>query len=141
MPNDSYARVRRMFFDKNPAVRFLNKKTRKVLSKFGAYVRRSAQLSMRSSDKPAKPGEAPHARGKKLLKRMLFFSYDSTSKGTVVGPLRLQRTQDQHVPRVLEESGTIVRNGQVFRYKKFPYMKPAFDKNVGWVAAEYQKPA
>jgi hypothetical protein len=44
------------------------------------------------------------------------------------------------VPLVLEEGGTITRNGKSRRYRRRPYMKPAFDKNTGWVAAEYAKP-
>ncbi|WP_439624067.1 hypothetical protein [Gemmata sp.] len=148
MPHANYAKMRSMFFDASPAVRRLDRKTRRVLSKFGAYTRRSAQTSMKDDPKRgdvrvetyAKPGAPPRARGKKLLKRMLFFGYDADTKSVVTGPVRLQRTQDRHVPLVLEQGGTITRRGKARRYRRHPYMKPAFDKNTGWVAAEYAKP-
>jgi len=144
MPNSGYAQVRRAFFDKSPAVRLLNRKTRRILSRFGAYVRTSARTSMRPDPKGGQqssaPGKPPQSRGKKLLRDLLFFSYDEKSKSTVVGPLRLGRTASEHVPRTLEKGGTIVRDGKPNRYKARPFMKPAFEKNVGWVAAEYAKP-
>lgn len=144
MPNAGYAQVRRTFFDKNPALRFVNKKTRKVLAKFGAYVRRSAQTSMRpdpkKGQKSAKPGQAPRYRGRKLLRDLICFNYDASTKSVVIGPLRLGKTASEHVPKVLEFGGNITRDGKTEHYASHPFMRPAFQKNEGWVAAEYAKP-
>lgn len=153
---DQLASLKRAFFDRGTVAKFLDAKTRKVLSKFGAFVRRRAQTSMRSPPKKSyrggkspvsSPGSPPfaHAGGKKLLRKLLFFAYDATRKQVVIGPLRLGRTADQHVPRVLEEGGTIARrlkSGKTNRgrYRARPFMRPAFAKELGWVAAEYRKP-
>lgn len=166
MPSDQLATLKRAFFDRGAVAKFLDAKTRKVLSKFGAYVRRRAQTSMKTPPKKSyaaaarlrkaglgnrspvsPPGSPPfaHAGGKKLLRKLLFFAYDPGKKTVYIGPLRLGRTANQHVPKVLEEGGTIARklkSGAVKRgrYRARPFMKPAFDRELGWVAAEYRKP-
>ena len=139
-----FARVTRSFFDKPKVAKAIDAKTRRVLSKFGAFTRRDAQTSMRPGKKPSPAGQPPRSRGKKLLRKLLFFSDDSTAKKVVIGPLRLDRTAEQHVPRALDEGGVIVRRDKVGkahrnRYGKHPYMRPAFDRNIRWVADEYHK--
>lgn len=141
-PRD-FARLKRAFFSGSDVARFLDRKTRRVLSKFGAYVRRAAQTSMRDRKGAAPPGSPPYAHGRRLLRRLLFFSYDPAAKAVVVGPVRLGETADQHVPRLQEEGGRIARQTRsgktvVRNYRPHPFMKPAFDKNVGWVAEEYR---
>jgi hypothetical protein len=150
--NPALASLKKAFFDRGKVSRFLDAKTKRVLSKFGSFVRRRAQTSMRpdpKADKGGKPtyspaGQPPRARGRKLLRKMLFFAYEQAAKTVYVGPLRLAATAQQHVPKTHEEGGVIVRRtrggGQKHhRYKKRPFMKPAFDREIGWVAAEYRK--
>lgn len=143
MLTKDFARIKRAFFSSDKVGGGLDRKTRRVLSKFGAFVRRAAQTSMRTRQGSSPPGSPPFSHGRKLLKRMLFFAYDANKKSVVVGPLRLGRTANQHVPRVQEEGGRIARKVRgksvVHEYKPRPFMGPAFQKNIGWVANEYRK--
>lgn len=147
-----FARVTRAFFSSAAVSRAIDARTRRVLAKFGAYVRRAAQTSMRPAptvvgprgpvEATAKPGKPPYTHGRRLLRRLLFFSYDAGRKSVVIGPVRLAETALRRVPRLQEEGGWASRPGQGggnARYAPHPYMKPAFDRNIGWVAAEYRK--
>ena len=156
MPTDQLASLKKAFFDRAEVKRFLDRKTWKVLSKFGAYVRRRARTSMRTPGKKAyrggktpvsAPGSPPfaHAGGRKLLRRLIEFGFESDRRTVLIGPYRLGRTADQHVPRVLEQGGAIAREvrpgvRKMSRYRARPFMRPAFLKEIGWVAAEYRKP-
>ena len=119
------------FFDR-PAVRnAVDKATRKVLSRFGAFVRTTARSSIRRRKRVSKPGEAPTS-WTGLLKRFVFFSYDAGSRSVVIGPVRLNRT-DGEAPRLLEHGGQATRrdrSGKSRRveYEPRPYMGPAFEK-------------
>jgi hypothetical protein len=142
-----------------------DRKTHKVLSKFGAYVRRRSQTSMKSGgeypskaepDSPGKrgrkrkeftvsrPGQPPRTHGKRLLRKLIEFAYDPAKKTVVIGPYRLGRTAAQHVPRTHEVGGVIrlkKKDGttKTGHYRPRPYMKPAFDREIVWVAEEYRK--
>lgn len=141
MPGTDFARLKKFFFTSRAVQGQLDRKTRRVLSKFGAYVRREAQTSMRARKGASKPGSPPSSHATKLLRRFLFFSYDPSGKTVVIGPVRLGGTAGQHVPKVEEEGGTVLRKNRAgvataYRYPARPYMKPAFDRHVGWVAEE-----
>lgn len=140
----TFARVAALFFDKGPVARALDAKTRKVLSKFGAYVRRGAQRSMRTRRGPAPPGRPPHAHGRRQLRKFLFFYYDPRKKSVVVGPVPLPRTARRMIPMTHEYGGTIprVRLGRLGRksggrYPARPYMRPAFGAEIGKVKQWY----
>lgn len=140
----SFATITSQFFDSGKVQKTLDRKTLRVLSKFGAFVRRSAQFSMRSGKGTARPGQPPFAHGGKELKRLLFFSYDALTKTVFIGPIRFDSAKMRGVPRLMEKGGEIskkVKSGQSLRlkYKPHPFMEPAFIKNIGWVTAEYSK--
>lgn len=165
MPGE-FAKIKNAFFTSEKVVRFMDKKTRKVLSKFGAYVRRQAQTSMKTPGKKAykaaaeraaakgkrsnqfpasRPGNPPFAHGRRLLRKLLFFAYDTATRTVVIGPVRLGETANQHVPKTLEFGGIIHRKSfftgkrHADKYKERPFMRPAFKANLGWVAEEYRK--
>lgn len=136
----------RYFFDKTKVASFLDRKTKRALGKYGAFVRRSAQFSMRNAGKgktnSAKPGEAPRAHGQKELKRLLFFTYDPIKKSVVIGPVRLGRTANQHVPLLQEVGGTKdvrTNSGKIatLTYAPHPYIGPAALANRGVIAKAY----
>jgi len=120
--------------------------TRGFLSRVGAFVMRSARSSIRKAKKVAEPGNPPHAHGKRSpLRYGIFFAVEPYN--VVIGPVRLDRakrrdrsyvTSDKTGPQLLEEGGTAVlhpgrgskRRAKRMRYRKFPYMKPAFDKGL-----------
>ena len=54
-------RVQELFFDRTAVTGAVDRATRSVLSRFGAYVRRTAKGSIRKAKGPSKPGSPPHS--------------------------------------------------------------------------------
>lgn len=79
------------------------------------------------------PAGQPPRTVLKLLKDMLFFAFDSSSKSVVIGPAKLNR-RGEDVPSILEEGGTETirgkHSGRIKRLKiaPHPYMGPALKK-------------
>lgn len=123
------------FFDRKPVIDATDRATRKVLSRFGAYVRSSARQSIRKRKRASHPGNPPSSHTG-LLKRFIFFVYDKVSRNVVIGPTLLNRQstfggrETNTVPEVLEYGGrTIGRNRKRDVYiDARPYMGPAFAK-------------
>jgi len=97
--------IKRMFFDRTAVRNKTDKATRRVLSKFGAFVRQTAKRSIRKRKRASRPGQPPSSHTG-LLKRFIFFGFDVARRSVVIGPVRLtQKTGD--VPHVLEYGGTV----------------------------------
>lgn len=100
------------FFDAKPVKRAVDKTTRRVLSRFGAYVRTRARQSIRKRKKPSAPGQPPSSHTG-TLKRLILFAYEAARKNLIAGPL-LAETGGPHkpagatVPEVLEYGGSIL---------------------------------
>lgn len=135
-------KVVRSFFDKEKVTKALDRKTRRIFMRYGGRIRKYAQFSMRSRKGSASPGSPPHAHGEKLLKRLLFFSYEDSSKSVVIGPVLLERTKEKKIPRLMEEGGIVtgLYKGKTVqkRYRGNPFMKPAFEANIGGVTAAFK---
>lgn len=123
--------IKRMFFDRQAVVSKVDAATRRVLSKFGAFVRRSAKSSIRKRKKAAPPGQPPSSHTG-LLKKFIFFGYDAARQSVVIGPTRLNQKGRGEAPPLLEYGGktTLKRGGKKRRvtYQARPYMGPAFEK-------------
>lgn len=126
-----FKRAKAGFFDRRAVIAKVDAATRRVLSRFGAFVRRSARSSIRKRRRSAPPGSPPSSRTG-LLKKFIFFGYDTQRKSVVIGPSRLNRKGRGDAPPLLEYGGTatLVRRGRKKRttYKARPYMGPAFEK-------------
>ena len=123
--------IKRMFFDRQAVISKVDAATRRVLSKFGAFVRRSAKSSIRKRKKAAPPGQPPSSHTG-LLKKFIFFGYDADRRSVVIGPTRLNQKGRGEAPPLLEYGGktTLKRGGKKRRvtYQARPYMGPAFEK-------------
>ena len=123
--------IKQLFFDRQAVTSRVDPATRKVLSKFGAFVRRTAKGSIRRRRKAAPPGSPPSSHTG-LLKKFIFFGYDPDQRSVVIGPTRLDRRGQGEAPSLLEYGGqtTLVRGGKRERatYRARPYMGPAFEK-------------
>jgi len=123
--------IKQLFFDRPAVTSRVDPATRKVLSKFGAFVRRTAKGSIRRRRKAAPPGSPPSSHTG-LLKKFIFFGYDPDQRSVVIGPTRLDRRGQGEAPSLLEYGGqtTLVRGGKRERatYRARPYMGPAFEK-------------
>lgn len=113
--------VKAGFFDSDKVKGLVDKAARRVLSKFGAFVRQRARSSIRSRKKPALPGQPPSSH-EGSLKRLIFFAYDPAAKSVVVGPTRFREGE---APGLLEKGGRVGRKGKVQRYRGNPFMLPA----------------
>jgi len=122
---------KQLFFDRQAVISKVDAATRRVLSKFGAFVRRSAKSSIRKRKKAAPPGQPPSSHTG-LLKKFIFFGYDAARQSVVIGPTRLNQKGRGEAPPLLEYGGktTLKRGGKKRRvtYQARPYMGPAFEK-------------
>lgn len=121
------------FFDRAAVIGAMDATARKVLSKFGAFVRRSAQLSIRSRKGASAAGSPPHGHVG-LLRKFIFFSWDNDRRSVVIGPAKLHGRASADALRALEFGGTFNRQTRTgtraVRYPARPFMGPAFDANT-----------
>lgn len=149
----SIARIKGFFFDRERVLKAADRAQVRVLSRFGAFVRTTAQRSMRRRKGPSAPGTPPSShgadkkpRGSKYrgawLRELLFFSYDPVSKTCVVGPLGFKSSPVPHLhefggvlpvkPLTIHypNGGTKLIPGGVKRYPQRAYMAPALAKEM-----------
>ncbi|HOQ06096.1 MAG TPA: hypothetical protein PKY88_12885 [Anaerohalosphaeraceae bacterium] len=127
---NGFVKTKQLFFDRQAVTSALDKSTRKVLSKFGGLVRKTARWSIRKRKRASAPGSPPSSHTE-LLKRFIFYSYDDSEKSVVIGPAKLHAKKGS-APEVLEYGGTILLEiGEVkkqIQIARRPYMNPAFEK-------------
>ena len=127
---------KKMFFDRKAVLGRVDKATRRVLSRFGAFVRTGARSSIRRRKKVSEPGKPPSSHSGDL-KRRIYFGYDRVRESVVIGPARLNQ-KIGNAPQALERGGvSIVAEGprrQSRRRKRRvmirarPFMGPAFER-------------
>jgi len=136
--------TRETFFDRKAVRSAVDRTARRVLSRFGAFVRRAAKSSIRKRKHASAPGEPPSSHTG-LLKRFIFFGYDAGKRSVVIGPARLnQKIGD--APHALEHGGTSTvieglrggRRKRRVRIKARPYMGPAFEQEKPKLAAMWR---
>ena len=124
-------KFKQMFFTSKAVLSATDRATRRVLSKFGAYVRRSAKSSIRKRKRVSRPGKPPSSHTG-LLKRFILFGYDPAKRSVVIGPVRLTHGARGDAPSLLEYGGStaLKKDGKRkrARFRARPYMGPAFDK-------------
>ena len=123
----SFQAAKRGFFDRESVQRKVDRSTRKVLSRFGAFVRQRARTSIRKRKEISRPGQPPHSHVG-LLRKFILFAYDADRKSVVIGPT-LTNAQSE-APKLLEHGGeTTLRTREGpkrARYRPRPFMGPAF---------------
>jgi hypothetical protein len=131
--------IKNLFFDRNVVKRKTDTAARRVLSRFGAFVRRSARSSIRRRKRPSPPGSPPSSHTG-LLRKFIFFGYEPDKRSVVIGPVRLSQNGRGEAPSLLEHGGTATldRRGpstslradkrKRTRYRPRPFMGPAFEK-------------
>jgi hypothetical protein len=121
--------AQRLFFDRAAVTSAADRRTRKVLSKFGAFVRQTAKTSIRKRKAVSEPGQPPSSHTG-LLKRNIFFVFSPETRSVVIGPILLNNRTD--APRLLEHGDTVVRRRRNRRvrmtYEARPFMGPAFER-------------
>jgi hypothetical protein len=139
-----------LFFDRPAVVSAVDRAGRRILSKFGAFVRQRAQsimLGHKAGRIGAKskvtnragtsaPGDppTPHLG---LLVKFLFFAYEPARRSVIIGPAKIGG-KIGNAPQALEEGGAsqtlIMRKGQRTLVnsvvRQHPYMKPSLDHEL-----------
>jgi hypothetical protein len=120
-----------MFFDRAVVRSRVDIATRRVLSRFGAFVRRTAKGSIRKRRRTSAPGQPPSSHTG-LLRRFIFFGYDPSARSVIIGPAQLTGQGRGDAPSLLEYGGTFTgeQRGRrkTRRYRARPFMGPAFEK-------------
>lgn len=121
--------VKGLFFDSPAVTTAVDRAERKVLSKFGAFVRRGARSSIRKRKAVSSAGSPPSSHVG-LLKKGIFFVYEPQKATVVIGPVLLNKGTD--APELLEHGGRVVRRKRKKRvrmtYRPRPFMGPAFER-------------
>ena len=99
-------RFKLLFFDTKEIRSKLSEATRKVMSKFGAFVRATARQSIKTKPTSSAPGQPPHSHTG-YLKKEILFGYDKTKESVVVGPVKLAKKGN--APEALEKGGEAVK--------------------------------
>ena len=116
-----------MFFDRAKIKKKVDARTRKVLSKFGAFVRQTSRKSIRKRKGTSKPGRPPFSHTG-VLKRFIFFGYDKDRQSVVIGPV-IAPGKAGKAPQVLEHGGKVsLPFGNNADIEPRPFMAPAFEK-------------
>ena len=123
----SFEAAKRGFFDRAAVQQKVDKTTRKVFSKFGAFVRQRAKTSIKKRKGTSPPGGPPHSHAG-LLKKFLFFAFDANRQSVVIGPTLIR--EGSTAPKLLEHGGEGVKQtkdgAKPARYRPRPFMGPAF---------------
>ena len=126
-----------LFFDQKKVVSATDRATRRVLSKFGAFVRQTAKTSIRKRKKVSEPGKPPSSHTG-LLKRHIYFLFSPERRSVIIGPVLLNSKQTD-APHLLEHGDTVTRKRRGKRvrmtYKPRPFMGPAFEKEQSQLPA------
>jgi len=121
--------TKQMFFDRQAVLGAVDRATRSVLSKFGAFVRTAARHSIRKRKAASQPGSPPSSHVG-TLRRLIFFGYDPARKSVVIGPTPFR--SEVEAPPLLEYGGRARRKDRKGRnvvsiYRPRPFMTPAFE--------------
>lgn len=134
-------KFKQLFFDRQAVISKVDAATRRVLSKFGAFVRQTAKNSIWKRKRISKPGRPPSSHIG-LLRKFIWFGYDADRRSVVIGPARLNQKGRGEAPALLEYGGetTLVRHGRRVRarFRPRPFMGPAFEKEIPQLPAMWR---
>jgi hypothetical protein len=127
-------RIKQMFFDRAAVTSRVDKATRRVLSKFGAFVRTRARSLIRKRKAISSFGQPPSSHTG-MLRRGILFSYEPEKKTVVIGAARFASGPGD-APHALEHGGVSTRAPSAIArgakhktqlVRKRPFMQPALD--------------
>lgn len=115
--NDPIKAAQKLFFDRPYVIAAVGRKAAAVLARTGGYARTTMKRGMRYRQAISTPGDYPSAHGGKdgaLLRKFIFFGYDTASKSVAVGPvlLALDKTivaGERKVTKLVNEGGAVTR--------------------------------
>lgn len=121
-----------LFFDRAAVTSAADRAQRRVLSRFGAFVRRGARSSIRKRKSVSQPGSPPSSHTG-LLKNNIFFVFEPLRSSVIIGPILLSG-KGTDAPALLEYGGHAVGRRRKKRvrltYRPRPFMGPAFERET-----------
>lgn len=139
MASADFARVKQSFFDRQKVLDPAERAARQVLSRFGAFVRRRSQSSIRTRKTVSSPGSPPSSHVG-TLRRSILFAYDPSRGSVVIGPVPFRGSGSG--AKALEEGGkqavARLRKGRPLTYRARPFMRPAFAAELAGVAEQFR---
>jgi hypothetical protein len=102
------------FFDREKVIKAVGIADKKVLSAQGQEVQYQAKGMLWPAKGPSSPGNPPHMH-MGLIKKLLYFSYDFSSKSVVIGPAIIDRPTG--APSTLEYGGDAKMQDIVWKTK------------------------
>ena len=127
--------VKGFFFDSARVVAATSRAERKVLSRFGAFVRRGSRSSIRKRKAASAPGQPPSSHVG-LLKKFIFFAYEPARQSVVIGPARLNQKTGNALSaleyggrtQIVSRNRRRQRTVRTVHIQPRPFMGPAFEK-------------
>jgi len=124
-------------FNAPEVIAALEKTTYKAMLRFGQYVRKVAQHSLKQmpEGKYSKPGEIPFSHSGKL-KEHTYYGWDPSTRSVVIGPGLLVGSGNigvkgpSTIPEALEHGGFEMDSRGTRTYEERPFMGPAFEIGV-----------
>lgn len=125
-----------LFFDRQKVIDATTRAERKVLSKFGAFVRTRARTSVRRRRAISEPG-APPSSHVGLLRQHIYFVYEPQAHNVIIGAARLNGPIG-NAPEALEHGGDSEaaffskgkRQTRRIKVRPRPFMQPAFEAEL-----------
>lgn len=125
-----------LFFDRKAVRDATTRAERKVLSKFGAFVRTRARTSIRRRRAISEP-DTPPSSHVGLLRQHIYFVYEPQRHNVIIGAARLNGPIG-NAPEALEHGGeseaAFFRQGKrqtrKINVRPRPFMQPAFDAEL-----------
>lgn len=127
----------RYFFDTKRVINATERAERRVLSRIGSYIRRTARSSIRRKS-TAPPGRPP-GKGTGFLKKSILFAYDPYRSSVVIGPTRAGKQAE--ITHALEYGGTttnVPHDNRKQNVAARPFMGPAAAKELPKLPAMWQ---
>jgi hypothetical protein len=126
--------AKRGFFNAEKVRRKVEAAERRVLSRFGAFVRQTAiQDKLRKRADVSRPGRPPSVHTTPGL-RLVLFAYDFHKGSVVIGPVKFHGRSDYGpttIPELMEHGDTVRgRDKRMHRYEARPFMGPAYEENL-----------
>jgi hypothetical protein len=121
------------FFNPGTIADAADKASKGNLSRLGAFVRKTAIGSIRTSARVSRPGRPPSSHTG-TYRKLIYFAFDAPRKSVVIGPALLRA--GSRVPALLEYGGTVARGRTaggrpgVAVYRPRPHMGPAFQAEI-----------
>lgn len=148
------------FFDRAKVLESMDRKTARSFSRFGSFVRKRSQTSIRYRKQVSAPGQPPSAhrvmgritknrkrgitktRNVSPLRELIYFAWDAATRSVVIGPVLFGPGS----ARQLEEGGQVKATQQdgtvtVIHIRKRPYMLPAFKAELPKAPTQFAETA